>query len=105
MLYRGQLITIEKQANTPPQPIQPTMLKLDRYFNRIPAMDRPQTDTRISTVAESQQWGRTAARIGWGITSLSSEVQRWVEIGGVDVDLHQVAIKSYSNALKRSVKR
>ena len=77
------------------------MLKLDRYYDSLPAMDRPQTDTRICTVAEAQQWGRTAARIGWGITSLSSEVQRWVEIGGVDVDLHQVAIKSYSNALKR----
>ena len=76
--------------------------KLDRYFDSIPAMDRPQTDTRISTVAEAQQWGRTAARIGWGITSLSSEVQRWVVAGGVDVDLHQVAIKSYSNAIKRS---
>ena len=81
------------------------MLKLDRYYDSLPAMDRPQVSTRISTVSEAKQWGRTAARIGWGITSLSSEVQRWVEIGGVDVDLHQVAIKSYSNALKRSVKR
>jgi len=53
-------------------------------------------------VSEAQQWGRTAARIGWGITSLSSEVQRWVVAGGVDVDLHQVALKSYTNALKRS---
>ena len=78
------------------------LTKLDRYFNRIPAMDRPQTDTRICTVSEAQQWGRTAARIGWGITSLSSEVQRWVVVGGVDVDLHQVAIKSYSNTIKRS---
>jgi len=78
------------------------LTKLDRYFNRIPAMDRPQTDTRICTVSEAQQWGRTAARIGWGITSLSSEVQRWVVVGGVDVDLHQVALKSYTNALKRS---
>jgi len=78
------------------------MLKLDRYFNRIPAMDRPQTDTRICTVSEAQQWGRTAARLSdWGLTSLSDEVQRWAVIGGVETDLHQVAIKSYSNAIKR----
>jgi len=79
------------------------MLKLDRYFDSIPVMDRPQTDTRICTVAEAQQWGRTAARLSdWGLTSLSDEVQRWAVIGGVDVDLHQVALKSYTNALKRS---
>ena len=81
------------------------LTKTDRYFDSIPVMDRPQTDTRICTVAEAQQWGRTAARIGWGITSLSDEVQRWVTVSGVDVDLHQVAIKSYSNAIKRSAKR
>ena len=78
------------------------LTKTDRYFDSIPVMDRPQVSTRISTVTEAQQWGRTAARIGWGITSLSSEVQRWVVAGGVDVDLHQVALKSYTNALKRS---
>lgn len=75
--------------------------KTDRYFDSIPVMDKPQTDTRIATVSEAQQWGRTAARLGWGITSLSESVQRWAVIGGVTTDLHQVAIKSYSNALKR----
>ena len=76
--------------------------KLDRYYDSLPAMDRPQTDTRICTVSEAQQWGRTAARLSdWGLTSLSDEVQRWAVIGGVNVDLHQVAIKSYSNAIKR----
>jgi len=77
------------------------LTKTDRYFDSIPAMDRPQTDTRICTVSEAQQWGRTAARLGWGITSLSEAVQRWAVIGGVETDLHQVAIKSYSNAIKR----
>ena len=82
------------------------LTKTDRYFNRIPAMDKPQVSTRISTVAEAQQWGRTAARLSdWGLTLLSDEVQRWVTIGGVETDLHQVAIKSYSNAIKRSAKR
>ena len=76
--------------------------KLDRYYDSLPAMDRPQTDTRICTVSEAQQWGRTAARLSdWGLTSLSYEVQRWAVIGGVETDLHQVAIKSYSNAIKR----
>jgi len=77
------------------------LTKTDRYFDSIPAMDKPQTDTRICTVSEAQQWGRTAARLGWGITSLSEAVQRWAVIGGVETDLHQVAIKSYSNAIKR----
>lgn len=76
--------------------------KTDRYYDSLPVMDKPQTDGRICTVSEAQQWGRTAARLGWGITSLSESVQRWAVIGGVDTDLHQVAIKSYSNALKRS---
>jgi len=77
------------------------LTKTDRYFDSIPVMDKPQTDTRICTVSEAQQWGRTAARLGWGITSLSEAVQRWAVIGGVETDLHQVAIKSYSNAIKR----
>jgi len=77
------------------------LTKTDRYYDSLPAMDRPQTDTRICTVSEAQQWGRTAARLGWGITSLSEAVQRWAVIGGVETDLHQVAIKSYSNAIKR----
>jgi len=78
------------------------LTKTDRYFDSIPLMDRPQTDTRICTVSEAKQWGRTAARLGWGLTSLSESVQRWVVVGGVKTDLHQVAIKSYSNAIKRS---
>ena len=79
--------------------------KTDRYYDSLPVMDKPQTDGRICTVSEAQQWGRTAARLSdWGLTSLSDEVQRWAVIGGVETDLHQVAIKSYSNALKRSKK-
>ena len=78
------------------------LTKTDRYYDSLPLMDRPQTDTRICTVSEAKQWGRTAARLGWGLTSLSESAQRWAVIGGVETDLHQVAIKSYSNALKRS---
>ena len=78
------------------------LTKTDRYYDSLPLMDRPQTDTRICTVSEAKQWGRTAARLGWGLTSLSESVQRWVVVGGVKTDLHQVAIKSYSNAIKRS---
>ena len=77
----------------------------NHYYDSIATMDRPAQDTRYSSVSDAQLWGRTAQSLGSGLSNLSRDVQRWVEVRGKMIDLHDAAIKSYSAAALRAAKK